>query len=298
MQLLKYHRNRSGFTLVELMIYMCIGIIISCVTYSFLTGATVLYAKNMSIVHSHTNMRSVLDRLNNNLQQANNRAVLMDTSGNAVATATAAGLYYDRYLGDPYVITNASGTGLPSSTTTVTVTRSTAALAAPPIPAPGDAILISNPNGDVRGLIATSTPGVVDTINKRQPITLTLTAALGTAVTWTSPEIRTAILVHREAFLVVPAGNLSEFRFFKDFEPKPVLTNAANYSVISNQLSVLAGETTPFSIDTLGSDKIVRASLFARSTEFSTYLSTKQAYEFNTFVRLNTVLASRLRPQN
>ena len=283
---------------MELMIYMIIGILISYVTYSFLTSATILYAKNMSIVHSHTNLRSVLDRLCNNLQQANSRPVLIDTGGNAVVTAASAGLYYDRYLGDPYVLTNATGTGLASSTTTVTLTRSTAALVSPPLPAPGDAILISNPNGDVRALISSSNPGIVDTINQRQPITLTLSAALGTAINWTSPEMRTAILVHREAFLVVPVGNLSEFRYFKNFEPQPVLTNSANYAVISNQLSFLANETTPFSIDTLGTDRVVRASLFARSTEFSTYLGNKQAYEFNTFVRLNTVLSSRLRPQN
>lgn len=295
---LQSNRKRSGLTIVEMMFYMSVGIILSYVTYSFMTSAMVLYAKNMSIVHSHTNLRSVLDRLNNNLQQANSRPVLIDTSGNAVVTATAAGLYYDRYLGDPYVVTNGSGSGLPSNTTTLTVTRSTAALASPPLPAPGDAILISNPSGNVRAVIATSTPGAVDGGTQRQPITLTLTAALGTTIGWTSPEIRTATLVHREAFLVVPTGNQSEFRFFQNFEPVPVMTNAANYVVISNQLSVLTGEVTPFSIDTLGSDKIVRASLFARSTEFSTYLSNKQAYEFNTFVRLNTVLASRLRPQN
>ena len=298
MPLFKHHKSSSGFTLVELMVYMCIGLLVSYVTYSFLTSATILYAKNMSIVHSHTNLRSVLDRLCNNMQQANSRPVLIDTAGNAVVTVASAGLYYDRYLGDPYVVTNATGTGLTAATTTITVTRSTAAMVAPPIPAPGDAILISNQNGDVRALITTSTQGPVDIVNQRQPVTLTLSAPLGIAISWTAPEIRTAILVHREAFLVVPVGNLSEFRYFRNFEPQPVLTNPANYVVISNQLSVLSNEITPFSIDTLGTDRVVRASLFARSTEFSTYLGNKQAYEFNTFVRLNTVLSSRLRPQN
>ena len=298
MPLFKHHKSSSGFTLVELMVYMCIGLLVSYVTYSFLTSATILYAKNMSIVHSHTNLRSVLDRLCNNMQQANSRPVLIDTAGNAVVTTASAGLYYDRYLGDPYVVTNATGTGLTAATTTITVTRSTAAMVAPPIPVPGDAILISNQNGDVRALITTSTQGAVDIVNQRQPVTLTLSAPLGIAITWTAPEIRTAILVHREAFLVVPVGNLSEFRYFRNFEPQPVLTNPANYVVISNQLSVLSNEITPFSIDTLGTDRVVRASLFARSTEFSTYLGNKQAYEFNTFVRLNTVLSSRLRPQN
>jgi hypothetical protein len=41
----------------------------------------------------------------------------------------------------------------------------------------------------------------------------------------------------------------------------------------------------------------VRASLFARSTDYSTWLANKQANEFNTFVRLNASLGSRLRPR-
>ena len=63
MQLLRNHRTKSGLTLVELLIYLGISAMISAVTYSFLTGASTLYAKNMSIVHSHTNLRSTLDRL-------------------------------------------------------------------------------------------------------------------------------------------------------------------------------------------------------------------------------------------
>ncbi len=289
-------RRLSGSSLLELTIYFGIAVIISGVAYSFLRGAMTLYAKNMSIVRSHTNLRSVLDRLGNNLQQANSLPVLINTNG-TVAAAPAAGLYYDRYLGDPYVLTNPGGAGLPSSTTSVTITRSTVPLASPPIPVAGDAIMIDDPNGPVRALIATSTPGTVDAITKRQPIALTLTNALGTTLIWSATEVRTAKLIHREAFLVVTVGDKSEFRFFQNFEPLPVLTNPANYTVISNQISILAGETTPFSIDTIGTDRIVRASLFARSTDFSTWLSNKQANEFNTFVRLNALLGSRLRPK-
>ena len=292
-----HRRSRlSGSSLLELTIYFGIAVIISGVAYSFLRGAMTLYAKNMSIVRSHTNLRSVLDRLGNNLQQANSLPVLINTSG-TVTPAPAAGLYYDRYLGDPYVVTNPGGAGLPSATTSITITRSTVPLASPPIPAAGDAIMIDDPNGPVRALIATSTPGAVDATTQRQPISLTLTAALGTTIIWSATEVRAAKLIHREAFLVVTVGDKSEFRYFQNFEPLPVLTNPANYTVISNQISILAGETTPFSIDTIGTDRIVRASLFARSTDFSTWLSNKQANEFNTFVRLNALLGSRLRPK-
>lgn len=298
MTALRKMRRRAGLTLVELMVYMITGVMILYVTYSFMTGATVLYAKNMSIVHSHTNLRTSLDRLNNSLQQANNRAVLIDLTGDPTVSPTAPGLYYDRYLGDPYVITNPTSTGLPASTATVELTRSTVPLASPPLPSPGDAIIISTPSGSVRGLVLTAVPGTINGGTLRQSITVNLAAPLGSAVGWSPPEIRTATLVRREAFLVVPVGDSSEFRFYPRFEPKPVMSDPARYTVVSSQLSSIAGENTPFSIDTVGTDRLVRASLFSRSTEFSTYLENKQAYHFNTFVRLNTVLSSRLRPQN
>ncbi len=293
---LNSRRRISGLTLVELTIYFSISVLISAVIYSFLTGASTLYAKNMSIVHSHTNLRSVLDRLTNNLQQAYTMPVLINTSGTTSA-APAAGLYYDRYLGDPYVITNSSGTGLASTVTSITITTSKAALASPPAPSVGDAILISEPTGNVRARITAVTTGTYDAVNQRQPYTVTLSAALGKTVSWSPPEVRIACLLHREAFLVVPGATSAEFRFYKNFEPVPTINDAANYTVISNQLSILNGETTPFSIDTVGTDRIVRASLFARCTEYSTWLANKQANEFNTFVRLNAVLASRLRPK-
>jgi hypothetical protein len=296
MKALQHRRRLSGISLLELVIYFGIAVIISGVAYSFLRSTMTLYAKNMSIVHSHTNLRSVLDRIGNNLAQANSLPVLINTSG-AVSPAPSAGLYYDRYLGDPYVVANPTGTGLSAATTSVTITRSTVPMASPPVPHAGDALLIDDPNGTVRALISTCTVGAVDAGTQRQAFTLTLTAALGTAISWSSTEIRTAKLTHREAFLVVPVVDRSEFRYFQNFEPMPVLTNPANYSVISNQISILTGETTPFSIDTIGTDRIVRASFFARCTDFSTWLANKQAYEFNTFVRLNALLGSRLRPK-
>jgi len=280
---------------METMVCVAVSVVLSLATFSFLSSATLLYSKGMSIVRSHTNLRSVLDRLTNNMQQGNTLPVLIDTGGNVVATPPSAGLYYDRYLGDPYVIKNVSGTGLAAGATSITITRSTAALASPPAPKAGDAIVITNPNGNVRATISASVASSVS--GQTQDFTLTLSPGLASAVSWSSPAVMTATLVHREAFIVVPTGTQAELRYFPNFEPMPVLTNPANYIVVSNQLSVATGETTPFSIAMVGTDKIVKASLFARSTDFSTYLANKQANEFNTFVRLNTSLSSRLRPQ-
>ena len=300
MKPLRSYRRSSGATLAETMVYALIGIIISCITYTFLISTTQLYAKNLSLVHSHSDIRSVLDRTLNNMQQGNSLPVLINTSGAVVATPPSAGLYYDSFRGDPYVITNPSGNGLAAGTTTAILTSSRSALASPPAPAVGDAIIISNPGGDVRVRLTACVAGTFDSTNNRQPYTVTFATALASAISWTSAETRTATLVHREAFLVVPVSGYSELRYFKDFEPIPNaagLANTANYTVITKQLSVLTGQTTPFSIANVGTDKIVRASFFARCTDYSTYLNNRQANEFNTFIRINTSLSSRLRPQ-
>ena len=250
----------------------------------------------MAIVRSHTDVRSALDRLVNNLQQANGLPVLITTSG-VVSTGQTAGMYYDRYLGDPYVVTHPGGTGLTAAAMSVTVTRSTVPLASPPLPSPGDTLLIDAPGNPVRARIATSTPGAINGATQRQTIVLTLSSALGTAVNWNASQVQTSRLAHREAFILMPGTDSAELRFYPNFEPMPVLTNAANYTVISRQLGNGAGETNPFSIVLDNGDQIVRASLFARSTDFGRYLQAKQQHEFNTFVRLNTSLPSRLRPK-
>ena len=297
---LHQYRSRSGVTIAELSVYSLVGIILSCVAYTFLTGATQLYAKNMSLVRSHTDMRGVLDRTLNNMQQGNSLPVLIDTTGATVASGASAGLYYDSFKGNPYVITNPSGTGLAAGTAIITITASQAALASPPAPVAGDAVIIANPSGDVRIRITASVAGTFDSSNNRQPYTVTLSSPLAAAISWSAAEVRTITLVHREAFLVVPVGTYAELRYYPDFEPTPNaagIANSANYKLITKQLSVLAGEMTPFSIASVGTDNIVKASFFARCTDYSTYLSAHQAFEFNTFVRVNTSLASRLRPQ-
>ncbi|MEQ1854267.1 MAG: hypothetical protein ABMA01_22080, partial [Chthoniobacteraceae bacterium] len=263
MKAIAHQQRRSGTTLVEVMIYVGIAVVISAVAFSFLVSQTRLYAKNMALVRSHSDARTGLDRLVNNLQQANGLPVLITTAG-TVTTGAAAGLYFDRYLGDPYVVTHPGGTGLTAAATSLTITRSTVPLASPPLPGAGDTLLIDAPGDPVRAVIATSTPGAIDATNQRQTIALTLKSPLGKAVTWNASQVQTSRLVHREAFIVVPGVASAELRFFPNFEPMPVLTNAANYTVVSNQLGIQAGETLPFSIADEAGDKIVRAGLVER----------------------------------
>ena len=63
------------------LIYLGLTVVVSGIGFSFLSSQTRLYTKNMSIVRSHTNLRSALDRLVNSLQQANGLPLLISTTG-------------------------------------------------------------------------------------------------------------------------------------------------------------------------------------------------------------------------
>lgn len=290
--------SRAGFTVVELMIASSIGLAVLAVAFSFMQSSGVLFAKSSSINQSHIGARGALERLTDSLQRANALPTLIDTAGNAT-TSPAAGLSFDNFRGTPYVITHPGGSGLASSATSVTITRSTHARAAPPLPAVGDSLLIDTTSATVlRARIASVTVGATDTVNQRQTLTLTLSAPLGTNITWSASDPKTADLVRREAFIVMPAGGRNELRYYRTFEPLPALNNAANYSVISNQLGTQGLEGTPFTITTTGSDTVVGGNLTSRSGDYSNYLAHKQTSGFNTFLKLNTVLTSRMRPKH
>ena len=68
---------------------------------------------------------------------------------------------------------------------------------------------------------------------------LDLTNPLGTDVTWDPTQIKTAQLVRRQAFIVVPSGARNELRFYQSFEPMPVLGDPSQYIVINDEVSTV-----------------------------------------------------------
>ena len=76
---------------------------------------------------TNTTMRGSLDRAEQLIQQADSLPALIDTAGGPAA-GPAAGVSFDSYRGGPYVV-NAPACGLPASTTTLTIVRSTNPLA-------------------------------------------------------------------------------------------------------------------------------------------------------------------------
>ncbi len=295
----------AGFTLVELMIAVAILAVVGVLVTSFTVTETWLFAKNTALNTSHRAARRALDRLANELQQSQSLPSLIDVAGNATANAQAAGVSYDKLVGSPYKVEHPGGTGLSANDTKITLTRSTDFLASPPIPRAGDVLSLDQPAGSpVRAQIASVKVTKTDAKKALQTLELTLTGPLGAAVSWDPSDTKTAPVVRRQAFLVVPSGAHNELRFYQSFEPLPTLNDPTSYVVITADVSTVKlpdgtrRDVTPFSIDTSNGDKLVKASLRMQARDYVNSLASRQAVSFNTFVQIDVTLPSRLRPKS
>ncbi|MEP6975202.1 MAG: prepilin-type N-terminal cleavage/methylation domain-containing protein [Spartobacteria bacterium] len=297
--------SRSGFTLVEILVAAALLGAVGLVVSSFTVTETWLYAKNAALNSSHQSARQALDRLANELQQAQNLPILIDATGTPTAASTAAGVSYDRLVGTPYKVQHPGGSGYSSTATKVRVTLSTNLLASPPIPVQGDVLLLDLPTrSPVRARVFSVSITNTDTTLQQQTLELTLANPLGTDVTWNSSETKTAQVVRRQAFIVVPAVDRNELRFYQNFEPLPALNDPTQYIVVTDEVSNVklsdgtSRDVTPFSIDTSGGDKLVKASLRMQAKDYVNSLANKQDNSFNTFVQMEVTLPSRLRPKS
>ncbi|MDB6152051.1 MAG: hypothetical protein JWL90_504 [Chthoniobacteraceae bacterium] len=310
--------SRSAFTLVEMVVAATIGVVVCGLTLSYMRIGTILFAKNIGTNFSNNELRGSLDRVADSVQSTVNVPVLIDTSAAPVSlgatgsgvgvyrSTAAAGVYYDRLLGEPYIVTHPGGTGLPSSTTTLKITISTNVFASPPVPMPGDVLIIDGAPASLRPLVKTVVKDAPDAAGL-QSITVTFNAALGSSILWDVSRPKTSKLIRREALIVMPNGTRNELRRYPSFEP-PVaaadLTNPAKYTVLTRQVGTAGGELTPFSLSTIvtstsvAPDKLLNLDFRIRATGFEKVLSNKEVNDFSNFVRINTVIPSRLRPKN
>jgi type II secretory pathway pseudopilin PulG len=304
----------AGFTLVEIFVAVGVLAVMGTVAMSYLRSEALLFAKNVSLNQSHASVRSVLDRLTNELQQTQSPPILLDTTGAQTAVSPAAGLQFDHLVGDPYVLVYPGPPGLAAGDTSIGVVRSTDPLSSAPLPRPGDVFLIDPPSGStIRAQVASIT-GTASAGPQRQAIALNLSAPLGTALDWRNPpdnppQQKTVKLVRREAFIVMPSGGKNELRFYQSFEPLPpgtissILNDTSQYVVITDAVSTavpadpaLPADATPFSIDTTGGNRLVKANLATQAQQYvNTLASNQAANSFNTFIRIKATLPSRQR---
>jgi len=285
----------AAFTLTEMMVALGVGVVVSLLAYAYLRTSTLLVAKNISMNLSNNDLRGSIDQMGDRVQGAVNVPVLINTAG-AVTAAPSAGVYYDRLLGDPYIVTHPGGNGLTAAATSVTVTRSTDVYASPPIPQAGDVLVIDGAPTTLRPRVSSVTTFAAGA--NLQGITITLTAALGAVINWDSAQPKTSKLIRREALIVMPAGTRPQLRRYHSFETTTNLNDPATYAVISRAVGNQGAEVTPFSIVTAGLDRLLSIDFRVRTAAFDQVMMGKEINDFSSYMRVQGVVPSRQRPKN
>jgi hypothetical protein len=237
-------------------------------------------------------LRGSLDRAEQLLQQADSMPVLINTTG-AATTGPAAGVRFDRFVGAPYVLTIPAA-GLPVTTTALSLQRSTDALAAPPIPVPGDIIRIDGEAATLRPR-ASSVVSTAPNAALRQTMTVTLAAPLGSEVTSASTML-TAKVIRSVALIVMPNGAKRELRYYPSWDLTTDLGDSTKYTVLTDQVGMQADDATPFSLITTQTKSFVNMSFRVRANKFDRRLLGKQADHFNTFSRVDVQIRPKVNP--
>ena len=263
--------------------------------FAFLQMGSILSAKNLSLNLSTNSLRTALDRVEQVLTQGDGTPVLITTSGVTVASgsASAAGVKFDRFVGGPFVITSPSAP-LPASSTALVLTRSTHAAAAAPIPRVGDLLRIDSTKPSLRPRLATVTPGTVS--GNRQTIAVTLSNPLGVPVSPLASTIMTAKLIRHVAFVVMPSNGRSELRYYDSYDTTTNLNDPTKYVVVTDQLSPVGADLTPFSVKTYSGRNFINFAIRVRASTHDQRLVGKQADEFNNFARVDTLIRPKVAP--
>ena len=309
------HFGTRGASIAEICITVAVVMIVGAVAYSMLMNSTTLLAKNVSLNSANLQTRSVLDRLFAELNQSNRLPSLVNSDGSAVTgSGPAAGIVFDRYVGGPFVVGNPGG-GLSATATTFNLFYSVDPMANPLVPIKNDVVIM---DGSTRALVsscsaptatlAAPTPTPAPTPGRM--VTVTLQNNLGTytnppvssgiAIAWSSTTQQTAYVVHQKAFVVVPSGNsnnASELRFYPNSETVSNYNDSTTYVVLSRSVGnkTINGlaENTPFSLVTQSGSTFLNIAMRVEDQQFNKRLASQQAADFNTFLRVDTMLRPR-----
>jgi type II secretory pathway pseudopilin PulG len=285
--------DRGAFTLVEIMIAAAVATVVGLAIFTSIYTAMLMAARNLSVNLTNNSERKALDRIEQVIQQANTMPTLITNTG-AAATSPAAGVTFDYYLGGPYVLT-VSGSTVPATTTSLAIVRSTNVVASPPLPNPGDVLMINGAPSSIRARISTVVVGATNG-SAQQTITVTLANQLGAAVPIPTSGILTAYLVRMVAFIVMPEGTGQELHYYGSYETTTNLYDPTQYIMLTDQVGLLSGAATPFSLIQIQSASFVGLAFQVRSNQFDQRLNKKQADQFNTFARVDVYIRPKINP--
>ena len=286
--------GNRGFTLAEMMVGLAVLAAVGALAYSMLLNSSTLFAKNVSLNSSNTTLRSALDQMYADINQAYGMPKLINADGTtANPSQPAAGILFDRYIGGPYVITTPSPISAAATSFTMkcwagTTTPDT--LLVPATPALNDVVCLDNSTTRPR----VSSCAISDSSGVRT-LTVSLATSPGTSISWTAGTTETAYAVHKKAYVVATVNGRGELRLYNNAETVANYNDPANYVVLTRELSgqTTNNENTPFSVSTQSGNQFLNIAMRVEDPKLNNYLSAKQKGEFNTFFRVDTMLRPR-----
>ncbi len=276
---------RRGFTLLETAIAIGCLTLVGSLCFYLLQAGTTLYAKGFSLNVSNLSLRYALDRMNAEISEATSTPELINVNAAGAISSNAAnpaqGVRFDKYLGEHYVVVNpggTTGTGL-SAATSFQLQISTNPLASPPIPKANDVLLV---NGiTTRAVVSSCT--IVSSTNQVQ--TLNVNVSPSVTASWLYPTVKTAVLVHEEAFIVQG----QQLNFYQTMENVSNVSNSS-YLTLTNDISSTG--SAPFT--TGSSTSYLSVGLIVSSQQYSNYLAKKQSVgQYNNYLTVSTLLRPR-----
>ena len=279
-----------GFTLIEVMVAAGIGAVVALFIGTFLSGSALLFAKNVSTNVTHNSTRSALDRLAQDISQADGAITLITPTGGTVASGSAAGIEFDVLRANPYVVLHPGGTGITAAATALTLQRTTNAVAGPPLPVVGDAIIADDAPA-VRLKVQTATTGT--TAGSVQNVPVTLQSAAGTAIPWAPTAIKGAKVVRRVAYVIVQSGGKNELRYYPAAENIADFSTSTAYVLVLKNLAVATGDETPFSFFDFQGKSFLRFVLRVRSDRYDQRLLRYEKNQFSSIQRIDFLMSPR-----
>ena len=286
-------RKIAGVTLNETSMAMLISGFVMIAVLTFISSGMLAFARNYSTNSSHLAMRESIDRISNSISSAAGQVRLVNSDGTTVASGSAAGIRYDQFVGGPYVVSHPGGTGIIANSTSITIIRSVDAAASPPIPAPGDTILVDGT--PTRLVVGSVTNGTVNA-NSEQSHTITLSAPPGVDISWTTGSIKVANLFRAAAFVVVPNGERNELRHYQRAELITNFTTSSAYVLVCNNIGTQTTDSTPFSLSTENDSanrKFLNLTLRIRAREFDSRLFKSEQTHFSSAMETKQKFAAK-----
>lgn len=117
-------RNRGGFSLVEMMITICLVVLCGGMVFLFLNSGMNLYAKNTAVNVAHQQARAAVDQMLANIHAAVSIPQLVDGTLTPLpppGTGPAVGVNFQRYEAGPFLLWNGANSNVPSTQTWVAV---------------------------------------------------------------------------------------------------------------------------------------------------------------------------------